>query len=335
MKEDKYEKKGKYPLDRSITDFICCVVFLAATGFSIFLAIYGFSKGSLKNIMQPYDSSGSACGRDKLTDYKYLYLTTVNPKEWTKKNACVKECPASSESKVECSTNGQITDCGLLPADKTYNFAKRFCIPTGMILKNANTAATTADATSASKFSFGDRFKTFQKEAYGDVVDSWKIFLVSILVAIIISILYLFLLEKCAIVIILGMIIAMIAALGLLGWMFFKNYRSLQEDKDPSNDNDKMYLYLSWVTWGVAGVLVCCFCCFFSQINLASKIIAATADYITDYSRIIIVPILTLTMLVAYLLWWGYSGAYLFSIGDLKYNGQYPWGEVKWDKKQT
>lgn len=332
MTEDKYESGGKYPASRSITDFICCVVFLAATGFAIFLAVYGFAKGDLKNIMQPYDSSGKPCGKDGLSDYSYLYLTTLNPKEWTKKNACVKKCPEKEDEAIQCSTNTQVSDCGYLGSSKTYAFAKRFCIPTG---KYESQAAAAAEASKNTKFSFGDTYETFKKEAYGDLVDSWKIFIVCLIVAIILSLLYLYLLQECATLIIMVMMVAMIVALGLLGWMFYKNYRTLQTDNDPSNDNDKLYLYLSYGTWGVAAVLLCCFCCFYSQIHLASKIIGATADYITDYSRIIIVPIISLAMLVAYLLWWMYSGAYLFSIGTLKYNGIYPWGEVKWDKKQT
>lgn len=330
MADKKYERGGKYPTDRSITDFICCIIFLAATGFAIFLAIYGFSKGNLKNIMQPYDSSGKPCGKDGKEDYKYLYLTTVNPKEWTKKNACVKNCPESSESSVECSTNGQITDCGQLPSEKTYAFGGRFCIRTETMASTAEAGASVA----ASQNGWSGKFANFKNEAYGDVLDAWKIFLVSIVVAILISLLYLKLLELCARVIIIAMVIAMIVAVGLLGWMFYKNYQDLQNDNNPQNDSEKTYLYLAYGTWAVAAILLCCFCCFYSQIDLAAQIIGATADYITDYPIIIVVPIITLVMLIAYLVWWGYSGAYIFSMGELKYNGSYPWGEVKWTKQQ-
>lgn len=330
-KEDdrKYEKKGDYPAERSITDIICCIFFLACTGFAIFLAFYGFIKGNPKNIMQPYDSSGNACGRGDVANYPFLYLTTVNPKEWTKRNACVKACPESESSNVECFTNAEITNCDSLESKKAYNFGNRFCVPS-----QAMEAATATAKASAAGFSFGHTFETFQREAYGDVIDAWQVFLVSIVVAIIISIIYLCLLETCALTMIIGMMIAMLVALGLLGLLFFRSYQTTQTDADPKNDNDKLYLYLAYVTWGVTAILTCCFCCLYSQINLAAKIIEATADYITDYSRIIIVPIITLAMLIAYLIWWMYSGAYIFSIGTLEYNGQYPWGEVKWTKLQ-
>jgi Plasma-membrane choline transporter len=68
-----------------------------------------------------------------------------------------------------------------------------------------------------------------------------------------------------------------------------------------------------------------------SRIKLASRIIEATADYITDIKRIIIVPILMTIILLFYLLWWSYSGAYLFSAGTTVWNPKLPWGEIKWD----
>lgn len=329
----KYEKDGKYPADRSLTDILCCIIFLAATGFSIFLAVYGFSKGNLSNIMQPYDSSGNPCGVGEAADFKFLYLTSVNPTKWTDLNACVKKCPETEEEEIECKTNEQVTDCGSLPKKKTYLFGSRFCISTAAAKEEAS--GETEGAQAAAKFSFGSSFETFQKEAYGDVVDSWKIFLVSVVIAILISLLYLFLLETCAAAILYTIIIAMIVSLGLLGWMFWGNYQDLQKDDDPKNDNEKFYMVLAIVTWVISGILVLCFCCFYSQISLAAKIIEATADYITDYARIILVPIVAMIILVVYLSWWLYSGAYLFSIGTLEYNGKYPWGEVKWDKKQT
>lgn len=329
----KYEKDGKYPTDRSLTDILCCIIFLAATGFSVFLAIYGFSKGNLSNIMQPYDSSGNACGIGESADFSYLYLTSINPAKWTESNACVKACPKDETTEIECKTNEQVTDCGSLPKKETYLFASRFCISVSSAKDEADGETQAAQA--AAKFSFGDSFETFQKEAYGDVVDSWKIFIVSAVVAIAISLVYLFLLETCAAVILYTIIIAMIICLGLLGWMFWGNYQDLQKDDNPENDSDRFYMILAIVTWSVTGILVACFCCFYSQISLAAKIIEATADYITDYSRIILVPILAMVILLVYLCWWLYSGAYLFSIGTLEYNGNYPWGEVKWDKKQT
>lgn len=73
-----------------------------------------------------------------------------------------------------------------------------------------------------------------------------------------------------------------------------------------------------------------CFCCLWSRIKLAARIIQATADYITDVKRILIVPIIMTIALIAYLLWWSYSGAHIFSIGHTEWDPSLPWGDVKW-----
>jgi flagellar basal body-associated protein FliL len=147
-----------------------------------------------------------------------------------------------------------------------------------------------------------------------------------------VSLVYLFILEKCALVLITLVIVFFMAGLTFLAFFFHKTYTELQEDDDPHNDSEKTYFYLAIITISVEAILLLCFCCLWSRIKLAARIIQATADYITDVKRIIIVPIIMAIALIGYLLWWSYSGAHIFSVGTTEWDDSLPWGDVKWTK---
>jgi hypothetical protein len=152
-------KQREFPTkNRSCTDIICALLFAIFTGFSVYAAFYGFSNGDLSNIIPPYDSSGNRCGKGDLKDFKFLYFTTVNPKSWTDKTACVKSCPATDKDTIECYTNKEVTDCSQLPVRAHYSFGERFCWPKDSKMESE----------------IREKFKTLGKqEAYGDIVDSW------------------------------------------------------------------------------------------------------------------------------------------------------------------
>lgn len=308
---------SKYPKKpRSCTDILCCLIFLLATVASIVAAIYGLSKGNTDNILQPFDSSGNACGRGELVEYQYLYFNEVTMTDWTKKNACVKSCPIADDTKIDCFKNKEVTDCGDLKSKASYAFADRFCWPKNQAM--------------AEKVKTGFQ-KLFKQEAFGDVMDSWKILLFCFVIAFLISIVYLWFLETCALTIVTLVIVLFIAALTVLGLFLYRTHLGLKTNDDPHDDDNKTYLYLAIGVWAVEIILIMCFCCLWSRIKLAARIIEATADYLTDIKRIIIIPLILVFVLLVYILWWVYSGAHIFSIGDVVHDQEYPWGEIKWE----
>lgn len=307
---------GVFPTqDRKCTDIFCALLFFVFTAVSIYAAFYGFGKGDLSNIVPPYDSSGNRCGFGATKDYQFLYFESVTPTNWVDKTACVKACPLTDSSAIDCFTNKQVTDCKQLTIRESYSFAKRFCWP-----KNSKMEQSTRE-----------KFASLGKqEAYGDIVDSWQVFLICAGVAFIISLVYLFILEKCALVLISTVILLFMAGLTFLAYYFHKKYTDLQTDNDPHNDDQKTFLYLAIGVASIEVIFVMCFCCLWSRIKLAARIIEATADYITDVKRLIFIPVVMTIALIAYLLWWSYSGAYIFSTGHTEWDPKLPWGDVKW-----
>lgn len=309
---------SRYPTkSRSCTDCLCAILFLLFSIASVGVAIYGFGKGDLQNIVQPYDSSGNPCGRNQTKAYPYLYLQTTNPLTWAKTTACIKACPTTPNDQLECHTNNEVSNCNDLEVKETYTFAKRFCWPKlGAMNISAN--------------AHGAWKKLGQEEAYGDIMDSWRVLLISFGVAFILSLLYLFLLEQCAVVIIALVIVLFIAGLTFLGYFFHKAYLDLKAKSINHDDPSKTYLYLAYGVWIVEGIFLILFCCLWSRLKLAGRIIQATADYLTDVKRVIFIPILFNFCLLVYLAWWMYSGAHIFSIGENRYDPGSIWGEMKW-----
>jgi hypothetical protein len=70
------------------------------------VAGYGFAKGDLKNLYQPYDSSGNPCGKAAAADFPILYFNDPS-NTLTDFNACIKACPTEDTSKLDCLANKQ------------------------------------------------------------------------------------------------------------------------------------------------------------------------------------------------------------------------------------
>ena len=306
----------KYPVkDRSCTDCLMAMIFLLSLILVAGTGVYGVLKGNPSNIVQPYDSSSNACGRDKAKAYPYLYLTTANPATWGKKNVCVKECPQQDGVKLDCLPNKEVTACSQIKAINTFFFANRYCIPQSDFVSDKSMAA----------------FKALKYEKlYADATNSWRVLLISAGIAIIISFMYVLLLEFCGAVILYLVMLGFLVAMTFLGWYFYSSSKMIGEGKAQNSDDSNLYLYLAYGVWGIEAVFLCCMICLCSQIDLATDIVEMTADYITDVMRVIFVPLISLTLLGAYLYWAIYSGAMFFSIGEIHHEKGDIWGSIKW-----
>lgn len=104
-------------MDRSCTDPICCLLFVAFIAGMAATAAYGFAKGDPKLLMTGWDADGRGCGYSEATkDYPYMYwpapnldgvnFTSKNPADYMKifkYSTCVKTCPSGDNTtKVEC-----------------------------------------------------------------------------------------------------------------------------------------------------------------------------------------------------------------------------------------
>jgi hypothetical protein len=93
--------------DRGCTDVICCMLFIAFWGATLFFSFNYFKKGDLNKVMRPVDFNGNPCGMMLAKDYPYLFfgkLRTID-KDYLKYTVCVKKCPVAAAESLECFTN--------------------------------------------------------------------------------------------------------------------------------------------------------------------------------------------------------------------------------------
>ena len=120
------------PIDnskRQCTDLFCTIIFLLFLSIVIFSCIHGFWFGNLRNIAQPFDVDGNACGRDSLRNFKYLFFNDWVPnKNSVQGTICVDSCPVTPGQKIGCFPNSQITKCDQINTYPAEGRVKRFCI---------------------------------------------------------------------------------------------------------------------------------------------------------------------------------------------------------------
>ena len=74
MNKDKDRLKNGPPQNRTTTDILCCLIFIAFLGAMLTVFGYGVYKGNLSNITIGWDSDGNGCGYSPgYEDYPFLY----------------------------------------------------------------------------------------------------------------------------------------------------------------------------------------------------------------------------------------------------------------------
>ena len=102
--------ESQYPTkDRSCTDLLCAIIFIAFLCCSIAASVYGFATGDISNIAQPFDSDGLACGRGEAKNFPYLYFNKPLSTDYVKETVCVKACPREDTETVDCKANTDVT----------------------------------------------------------------------------------------------------------------------------------------------------------------------------------------------------------------------------------
>lgn len=323
--KQKFEKKQYKIFDQSkitgpmrkrkCTDVICFIIWVLFWGVVIAFSIYGYIKGDLNNIAQPYDSDGQPCGRSKASDYNYLYINDPFSTKYNKNMVCIKKCPKTKQDKVECLENTDIKNCNDIKIYESYGFAGRICIP-----KNPNLTNTVRKRVNLS----------WAQEVVEDIKDAWPVFIIVLLISIAICFFFYYLLQCCAGPMICIMITGSIG--GLIGFGVFNWYEKIALEKESVYNEDLAYDFkvTAIVCWVVAGVLLLLVLCLISRIKLAAKMIAAAADFITDVPSTLFIPVLLSLVLAVFLVWWLVSFSFLFSVGELRYDEGDLFGDMTW-----
>lgn len=96
--------------DRSCTDIICCLIFVAFIGGIIYVTSVAFSKGEPVRLLAPYASDSnfrrliidSQCGYDSRKGESYLFIpnlmTPAKYDDLFSDTRCVSKCPSENDS---------------------------------------------------------------------------------------------------------------------------------------------------------------------------------------------------------------------------------------------
>jgi hypothetical protein len=133
------EKVGDGPLeDRSCTDILFCLFFLAfLVGFGI-VSVFGYNNGQPDRLLAPLDADGRFCGIDaKVKSHPYLYLVldplqTSSIGDIFETAVCVSSCPMNNTVNIDCVTTNVTTDCNKYKSPFRYDSSlvfKKACLP--------------------------------------------------------------------------------------------------------------------------------------------------------------------------------------------------------------
>lgn len=323
--KDNYENSnssGGLITKRRFTDILFAIIFICFLVLLAVISIWGYSKGDLDNIAQPYDGDKEKCGVGERKDFRYVFIdksvlipdTSPSFSDLVDKTICVKKCPSSTDETVDCfPLKSNLTNCNQLKVYKTYGLFGRICIPSaedlsGLILNNID-------------LSYGE-------EAVEEIQNAWPIFIITFFVTIIVCIIFYLLLQTCAGVILWLTIIGTI--FGLLGFGVFswlKRNELIDKNENDSADKFKIIAICCWVASGIFALFALCLC---SQINLAIRMIKSSAEFVRSRLSVFLVPIIQCLVVLVFFVWWLFTFLHVYSVGTVEYNNNI-FGKIIWE----
>jgi hypothetical protein len=314
VKFDKKIAKKPADKDRRCTDAFCCIVFALFFGCMLALTTYGYIYGSPGKLIAPIAPDGTICGYDKREGYPYLYIqdiTSASAKgaDIFAYGVCVKECPTSKTSTLECS-----------PAcDPQYPV-----YPTWYLFDYC--ATTYDDLPPSAQANWDNIMNTFQNSYYGSgIMDIYKAtwpILLSPIFGILFTFGYIYFMDKCAYW--LAWISVALLQLILIGsgigcYMYRQDLIEGMTDEQISNSSLAYTLnWATWLCWIAAAIYYLLVICMFKSLKIAIAVIETAADYFADTKRVIFVPVLFFFVGIVIFCGWCGSIICVASIGEIK-----------------
>jgi hypothetical protein len=134
-KDEMTKVEGGIEWNRSCTDIICCIIFIAFIAAMLGISGYALSTGDPINIITPFDSDGNKCGAPgDFEMYPYKHFTNLlvnNGGNDLYYSVCVKKCPTKGEDYNDfCKTNTDVTNCNFMTAMYDTELEFGYCLPT-------------------------------------------------------------------------------------------------------------------------------------------------------------------------------------------------------------
>lgn len=302
---------------RKCTDIICFIIWVLFWGLILGITIFSLIKGNIKNIAQPYDSDGNPCGKDLQKDHQFLYINDPQSPNLKDHMVCIKQCPKDENSTIDCLPNSDIKNCDNINKYASFGFINRICIPkkltdTDNVKANMNIS--------------------YSREVVEDIKDAWIVFLIMLFISIAVSFVYFYLLQCCAGVMVVLMIVIGLASFVGFGVFCWVRYKQIMEESQFNEEIARNYKITAIVFWVLAGVFTFLICCLYKRIKLAIKMIKAAADFVTDKKSVLLSPIIVVLIMGVFILVWIVCFAYVFSVGEIRYDQGDMFGDIVWTK---
>ena len=349
--------------DRSITDFIFCVIMIAFWVATIVLSIIAFSLGDPSKLIQTYDFNGTPCGKASANTENFKYTYFFRPFSNFSSVVCLSKCPTWAENqtpllKADCFSpnityNADIDGCVGTSAFDFMNFLSisdflnsnkfviyntttefdRFCLP----YLSAGISNTTLASLSEMKMVTQTQF--YFQQYISDIKLCWKYFLAVLGISSVIAIISLVFIRWCAGVlvwmIILLYLVAVFLAAAICGYQY--NHiiepipESLRVSTNADYNNARNFYVAQIVLYCVGSLSVIVVLMLVQTISVTISIIKTTSMFVFSNLLIIFVPLLSAIAMSAYIIFWIFVLIFLWSIGTETQRTNSPFAEIKWN----
>uniref|UniRef100_A0A6Q2X0N7 Choline transporter-like protein n=1 Tax=Esox lucius TaxID=8010 RepID=A0A6Q2X0N7_ESOLU len=337
---------------RGCTDIICCVLFMLVILGYMVVGILAWLYGDPRQVLYPRNSAGMYCGigvyKDQPSVFYYNILkcaaslnviaATLNGLQCPTTQVCVQQCP---------NTFWGLSVTDYLPGVKPANvFNQSLCLPT-INLENTNLVCSLP-----SKLSFLNVFSLFGYfiinasiditngfnardigvKIFEDFASSWQWVIAALVIAMVVSFLFLLLLRFIAPVIVWVLILGVLAV-GAYGiyhcWWEYDNYNKLNASISTVGFTTNFGVYLqvkeTWLAFliiisVVEAILLLTLIFLRTRIFIAIALIQESSKAISHMMSTLFYPIITFILLLVCVAYWGITALYLATSGTQVYN---------------
>jgi Plasma-membrane choline transporter len=257
-----------------------------------------------------------------LTAFKYLFIDVSVSTNFLKNSVCVKSCPTTANLTVDCAPTFFVPNCQTLTAYDSSVVLNRFCIPSNQTVLQK----------------VGSLFSGFNMESVTESIYANRyILLSSVGLAFVLSYAFTIVLQYCTWLLILISIVG-IYVVGIIGGlMCWSKYKSVQQQAvapgssgaDNNQSTAKFYKYMAIGLWTCVVLFTLAIIFALAEIRLAVAVIQASADFVSDHKVVVFIPILIITVMGAFMLYWSWGLAVIYSTGEIYHDPNYPWGKIR------
>lgn len=316
---------------RQCTDICFAFLFVLFIFAMILVGSVGYYNGDPNLILHPFDSSGNQCGNSDYGTQNYSFVYFSNPTDEDRFNVCVESCPTSNWQNISCFTNTWVVNCDngevtykdlsnithTTPVISTENFMQMLCIPSD----------DTKDDIIITKIKSAD-FLGFGS----DIARAWEIVLMTLGIAVGLSIIYLFFLRYFITIAIWASFVLVITIFVIFGY-----FLQSEAQGDYAADGYETTRIVLWVLAIVLYLLALLFLvlsiCIKERIDLAVAIMKSAVMFIADVWKSLLVPLVVLIISVSITCLWVLALVYLYTSGTPKECTKCPtFGAIDWDE---